>query len=411
MNKTILLVAFDSYPSASVSTQRTMAIFNHLNELGWTTILLTASKNCYSVTSEDETITLKNNQFIYRAFAFDIKNKFSIKGKYFGPIATPDQYSPWILTAIILGRTLIKKYKVDIIYSTYPIPSTNVVAGVLAKNYHVPWVADYRDPAPYIHTTNGKWLDMIHRIIDDFTLRRAKKIIFTTDESKKSYEKIFKASEKFAVVENGYDESIFEKDFCLFKDFPKKKLKKFVLYYCGSLYTNGRSPDKIFQALAKLKNQRVISPNNFKLIFQGNIESTEYTKIIQQLNIEDMIKFKPQITHLSCIENMLKSDMLLVIQGSRFNIHIPAKVYECIKANKPILLIAPTNSAVANLANKFPQCESSEDIEAISQIISKNMANRCETLSSKLDSHENLSRKARTKNLHQLLLPLVLVNK
>jgi len=407
MTKSILLIAFDSIPSTAVSTQRTMAMFNHLNELGWTTILLTTSENCYLSTAKKDTLTLKSNQYIYRASAFNIKNKFSFNGKYFGPLATPDQFSPWIFSACILGRKILKEHSVDVILSTYPIPSAHVIAATLSRMYQKPWVADYRDPAPYIHTTNGKWLDMVHRKIDEFTLKHSKKMIFTTEESKKIYETAFGLHNNFSVIGNGYDELMFYKAYSLLRSSSQVKQDKFILYYCGSLYSNGRSPNNVLQSLAKLKSKKTIDSNNFQLIFQGNLEPSDYSTIIQELNIEDLIQFKQPTSQLNCIVNMLKSNMLLIIQGARFNIHIPAKMYECLKANKPILLIAPSESAVANLANQFEQCKISENIDLICEFISSSISSKNKVLLSEPHKFEKYSRKFQINKLHQLLLPLI----
>jgi glycosyltransferase involved in cell wall biosynthesis len=406
-SKTILIIAFDSPPSIAVSTQRTMSFFNHLNELGWTTVLLSASENCYSSISTEQIPTLRPNQHLHRASAFNIKEKLSFKGKYLGPLATPDQYSPWILTAILHGRLLIKKHNIDIIFSTYPIPSANIIAGTLAKIYQIPWVADYRDPAPYIHTTNGKWLDMVHRKIDKFTLKYSNKIIFTTNESKKHYEKEYGISNDFRVIENGYNEVIFDKAYSLFKSSSPRNYKKYTIYYCGSLYNNGRSPDNLLYALAKLKSRNLINSENFQLILQGNLNSAVYATIIQRLHLNDIVQFKLPTSHVNCIINMLKSDMLLVIQGARFNIHIPAKMYECLKVNKPILLLAPDKSAVVNLANQFTQCKTSENINGIYEIISKGMLTKGKFPLLEKYNFEDYSRKSQAGNLHQLLLPLI----
>ena len=104
---------------------------------------------------------------------------------------------------------------------------------------------------------------------------------------------------------------------------------------------------------------------------------------------------------------MLKSNMLLIIQGARFNIHIPAKMYECLKANKPILLIAPSESAVANLANQFEQCKISENIDLICEFISSSISSKNKVLLSEPHKFEKYSRKFQINKLHQLLLPLI----
>jgi hypothetical protein len=409
MNKSILLIAFDSYPSQAVSTQRTMAMFKYLNEMGYHTILLTAKANTYPYKSADNSFEVKENQYIYRASAFNIKEKLAVNGKYIGALATPDHFSPWIISSILLGKKIIKKHNIDFIWSTYPLPSAHVIASFLSITYKKIWLADYRDPAPYIHTTNGKWLDMIHKKIDNITFKNAKKIIFTTKESKKSYEKHFGVSSKFCVIENGYDESTYLKALKIFNSSPQKEKEEFTIYYSGSLYNNGRSPDKVFHAIHKLKQNNVISQMNFQLIFQGNINFDDYLEMITELGISDVIKFNPPVSHIHCIVEMLNSDLLLLIQGANFNIHVPTKIYEYIRSGKPIIIDSPSTSATAQLSNKFSQCNLVDGVDEIIEVITKKIRMKKTShltnisISNEINMAKEYSREYKAKQLDKII--------
>lgn len=44
------------------------------------------------------------------------------------------------------GLKMIKEFKPDVIWSTYPIATAHVIASALHRKTGIPWVADFRDP-------------------------------------------------------------------------------------------------------------------------------------------------------------------------------------------------------------------------------------------------------------------------
>jgi len=405
MSKTILMVAFDFPPSNAASVQRTLKFFEYLNEFGWTTILLTAKPNAYPLIDADTDIQLKENQYVYRATALDVHMHLSIKGKHFNWMKTPDRWGSWIPYAIHLGKKIINKHQPDIIWSTFPTPSANVIADKLAKYSNKPWVADYRDPAPYIHTTNGRWLDYIHKKIDDLTFKRANKLIFATEASKDLYETHYSCHDKFSVIENGFDENNFTHASELeathsniFND------KKFSLYYAGGLYPNGRNPMPIFNAISLLKKKKIISDDNFELIFQGAGSCDSFKVDLESLAVENIVSFIQPTSFLLALVNMTRADALLLIQDSRFNLQIPGKIFEYFRTGKPLLIKTDTQGATAELAKKNKQSYIVETEEDIVSTIMTLLNNQNTDHYYDINSH---NRKVKAKQLDNLLINLI----
>ena len=354
MPKTILMIAFDFPPSNAASVQRTLKFFEYLNELGWTTIILTAKTNAYSLIDNNFEVKLKPNQFVYRATALDVHKHLSIKGKHFNWMKTPDRWGSWIPFAIQLGKKVINKHQPDIIWSTFPTPSANLIANKLAKYSKKPWVADYRDPAPYIHTTNGKWLDKVHKKIDDITFKQAKHICFATLASKNLYQSQYPQHSNFSVIENGFDEA----NFTIAEQLSTThdnifNSQKFSLYYAGGLYPHGRDPVPIFEAIAALMQQGLITAENFELIFQGAGDGAEFSAILQKLKLENVITFIQPTSFLLALVNMTRANALLLIQDARFNLQIPGKIFEYFRTGKPLLIKTDPQGATAELAKTY----------------------------------------------------------
>ena len=74
-------------------------------------------------------------------------------------------------------------------------------------------------------------------------------------------------------------------------------------------------------------------------------------KRIQTLNIEAFVEFTPPVSFQKSIEAMFAADFLLLIQPDT-DLQIPAKLFEYIYVQKPILAIAEENSATHHLIQK-----------------------------------------------------------
>lgn len=402
MSKTILMIAFDFPPSNAASVQRTLKFFEYLNDFGWTTILLTAKPLAYPLVDNSFKPSLRSNQFVYRATALDVQKHLSIKGKHLSWMKTPDRWGTWIPFATRLGKKIIDKHQPDIVWSTVPTPSANVIANRLAKYSKKPWVADYRDPASHVNTNNGDWLNNIHRKIDDATFKRADKLTFATEAAQDLYKTQYQNHEKFNVIENGYDEN----NFVLAKSLAKGhsnifKEDKFSLYYAGGLYSDGRNPVPLFEAISFLKNQGDLSEDNFELIFQGAGDGVEFSEKLKQLGIEALVSFIKPTSFLLALVNMTRADALLIIQDSRFNLQIPGKIFEYLRTGRPLLLKTDKTGATATLANKHKNCFIAYDVNELQKSLLEMIA--LEVTEINMGEISKFSRKLKAKELDNIL--------
>ncbi len=403
--KTLLMIAFEFPPSNGASVPRIESFYRYLKQWGWKVVVLTASEKAYQRLNND----YKDNEddLIYRAFALDVPRHLSIKGKYLSSLERPDRWGlTWVPSALRLGKKLIKQYNPDVIWSSSPIPSAHHISGKLAKMTQIPWVADYRDPFHYMNGSAGAKLDKIHAQIDTFAIENAHKITFATEQVRQLYCDKYGdiVALKSSVIENGFDESNFEKLKTIKKSASPFDSEKFSLYYSGVLYSDGRNPLPIFRALSSLQNGGKISEANFELIFQGAGDGKDFQSSLHELGIEKLVKFVPPVPFLSALSNMMSCDALLLIQDEKFNKQIPGKLYEYLRSQKDILVKSPKSSATANLASSYQRafCCNSEDeiIFCLNSII--NMPGQA--VNRDLETH---NRENKARNLEKLLLSLL----
>ncbi|MDO6487703.1 glycosyltransferase [Colwellia sp. 6_MG-2023] len=402
MSKTILMIAFEFPPSNGASVPRIESFYRYLKAWGWKVIVLTAKPHAY--VNKDNTYTDSTDDLIFRTTALDVQRQLSFKGKYLEVMATPDRWGlTWIPSAIAKGRTLIKKYQPDVIWSSSPIPSTHFIANKLSKGSHIPWVADYRDPFHYMNGTAGKWLDKFHKRIDQTTLNNASHITFATSAVRDLYEQKYQEiiTKKNTVIENGYDEANFEKLATLKNKATPFAEQKFTLYYSGVLYANGRDPVPVFNAISRLKALGHISNNDFELIFQGAGNGEDFNDLISELNIQNMVKFISPVPFLNALNNMINADALLLIQDKRFNKQIPGKIYEYLRTNKPLLVKADTNGETYKLATQFKNVHIGNTTEEIQSSV-LTLILKDKIISER--SLDNYNRKGKAKILESLLI-------
>jgi glycosyltransferase involved in cell wall biosynthesis len=408
VSKTLLMVAFEFPPGNGASVPRIESFYRYLKKWGWKVIVLTAKPKSYG--KIDETYQDEPNDLIFRALSLDVQKQLSFKGKYISAIATPDRWGiTWIPSAIRLGNKLVKSHQPDVIWSSSPIPSTHVIANKLATKHGIPWLADYRDPFHYMNGSAGKWLDKVHRRIDQTTLKNASHLTFATFAVKDLYQSRYKdlVSEKNTVIENGFDEANFQKLETLKNRETPFNERKFTLYYCGVLYPNGRDPIPIFEAVSMLQKQGLINSDNFELIFQGAGDGKEFENKINTLEVAQLIKFIEPVPFIKALNNMTQADALLLIQDSRFNKQIPGKIYEYLRTQKPLLVKADPNGETAKLAIQFQEVAvgySSESItKSLSLFIKTKNNNLLKPISRTLNDY---NRESKAKALHCILKKL-----
>jgi glycosyltransferase involved in cell wall biosynthesis len=356
MNKKVLMVAFDYPPSKSVAGQRTLRMTQYLPEFGWDPIILTAKIKAYDGLDYSQIIPSHMKNKVFRTTAFDVDRHLSIKGKHFNWMKVIDRWSTWIPSAIYRGLQIIKKEKPDVIWSTYPTMSAHIIANILSKKSGIPLIVDYQDPLGYIHKDNvPSFKKRVSLKVDNAVLSRCKYAVFATEEAKEAYSSYHHniKNKKFQSIENGYDES----NFSLIQSLTEKitspfNTSKFSLYYSGVLYPDGRNPNPTFNALAQLQNDNLISDENFELIFQGSGDGQSFKTIVEQLNIQGLVKFIEPVPFVESLKNMMDATALLLIQDDIFKLQVPGKLFEYIRAQKPVLVATPLASATGQVAEK-----------------------------------------------------------
>ena len=144
--KKVLMIAFHYPPFCGGSgVLRTLKFSHYLPEHGWKPIILSASPRAYSQLGNDQVGGIPASAVVTRGFALDAARHLAIRGRYLKWVAQPDRWASWWLGAVPLGLYLIRRYKPEVIWSTYPIATAHLIGLTLKLMTGIPWIADCRD--------------------------------------------------------------------------------------------------------------------------------------------------------------------------------------------------------------------------------------------------------------------------
>lgn len=361
--KKVLMIILDFPPCRSAGVQRSLRFAEFLPEFGWQPFIVTATDNIYDRKDEGLEVPPHLDGRVIKAQALDATKEYAIKGKYFNFMALPDRFWPWYFDAVKKASEIIEKENPDVIWSTYPVLTAHLIARKLSQKYNIPLVLDYRDPLQCHYDQQAQSFAWLKKWLERKVISSADKVVMTSKNAVDFYKDVFLKNDagKFTCVENGFYQAVDS------VKSSKSDNNKFTLLYSGAIYINGRDPRPLFNALAKLRSEGVISPENFILKFRAT--KNFYADYITQLKINDLVIFLPAFSYQEAQDEMTIADANLLIQDDIFNRQVPGKLYEYISVRKPVLALTPKNSATHHVIEQFGYGYQAEGVEDIARQI------------------------------------------
>ncbi len=372
--KNLLIVAYYFPPSGGPGVQRVLKHVKYLPEFGWNPIVLTVENGQFPARDESlleqipkGTIVKRTHIYepydVYRLFtgkkpgtAIDVNTirkddqKPGMREKIAELIRAtffiPDARVGWLFSAKKAALELIKEHNIQAIYSSSPPYTCSLIARYAHKKTGLPWVAGFRDPWTGFISSPKRWF--LPAYIDRYF---EKSVFSDADAVECAWEGIIKDAfgkypdldkSRFHHVPNGFDSN----DFPMI---PKVRTDKFTITYTGSLYGR-RNPSSLFAAIEKLISDNKVDPNKIHLRFVGRF-GNEVEQMYDQASFSKSIERISYVPHHKSIEYLFQSDALLLIvdESKESEEIVPGKVYEYIGTGKPLIAIAPNNSAIAKL--------------------------------------------------------------
>jgi len=336
-NKRVLMIAFHVPPlRGSSGIQRTLGFARYLPELGWTPEVLSAHPRAYEAV--DDADSLPRDLVVHRAFALDTARHLALRGQYPSLLALPDRWVTWWPGAVVAGLRLVRRVRPDVLWSTYPIASAHAIGHTLARLTGIRWVADFRDPMAQdgYPAEPAVWRSFSR--IEARTVARAHYSVFTTPGAARQYRQRYpQQHDRIRVIENGYDDEAFSGLRPMRREVGRERL---LLLHSGIVYPSERDPAALFAALGALRERGVLDPQRFALRFRAPIHGRLLRDLASRHDVADLVEIAEPLPYRAALAEMLDADGLVVLQAANCNEQIPAKLYEYLRAGRPILGLA-----------------------------------------------------------------------
>lgn len=383
-HRSVLIISFDFPPYQSSSgVLRIVSFAREFRARGWSVSVLTADRSDESGSHSENEQLIPDGCHIVRIRARDTARTFAVAGKYPDLLEIPDRYSSWIPAAFWGGMRHLRRFPATHILSSYPIASSHVIGWLLATCSGAPWVADFRDPMLLEGHPATAARRRAHNWVERKTIKRCQLAVFTNQAARNAY--VAKYPEKddatLLVVENGYDETVFEKAETIATTVPSSVANDTLhLLHSGTIYPDHRNPVALFAALASLQEKGFLRRRRIRLKLRATGYDDHYRALVAREfpQLRDVVEFAPPTDYISSVAETLTCDALLILQGRTCNDQVPAKLYECARARRPILALVDPDGETARVITSMgitAQADMADSI-AIEELIGNFMESR-----------------------------------
>lgn len=340
--KRVLMIAYHFPPLAGSSgIQRTLRFVQQLPNHGWQPVVLTATPRAYERVSNDLMAEIPADTVVRRAFALDTARHLSVSGRYVGAWARPDRWASWRFDAVRQGMALIRRYSPDAIWSTFPIATAHQIGAALHQRSGLPWIADFRDPMAQADYPSDPLTWQSYQRIEAHAAQTATWCCFTTPGATRIYrERYPHAAERIQLVENGYDSDSFEVAERQITGCPPLNAGCVTLLHSGLIYPIERDPTQLFSALAHMRQTDPATAAKLRLRFRAAVHNDLLLNMARQFGVSDLVEVLPPVPYTEALQEMLRADVLMILQASNCNEQIPAKLYEYLRAGRPIACLS-----------------------------------------------------------------------
>jgi len=338
--KRVLLIAYH-YPPARGSSglQRTLKFSRYLREFGWQPSVLTVVPRAHPSVGNDQMAEIPPDVEVARAFALDTARHLSFKGAYPRWLALPDRWATWQLRGVPVGLSMVRRLGIDVLWSTYPIATAHKIGLSLQRRSGRPWIADFRDSMTEENYPTDPHVRGVYRALERQVIERSAFSVFTTPGTVRMYQGRYPhvPPQRMRMIENGYDEENFT---AAERKLPAVRSgRPITLVHSGILYPSERDPTAFFGALQDLKRSGAMSAQRLKVVLRATGHDAHIARLIAQFDVADLVELAPSVAYVDALAETMTADGLLLFQAANCNHQIPAKLYEYLRAGRPILAL------------------------------------------------------------------------
>ena len=353
--KTVLILAVNFPPYGGVGVIRTLKFTKYLPEFGWMPLVVTIPAQSAKRVSDDSLLNeIPPGVDIHRPFFRDYRK--IIPGdiaRLLQPVLRrihfPDKYIQWNHFALkYIKEKILPHRSIDLAYTSVGPHSTLLLAHTVKQQLNIPFVVDFRDPFSFsqysILDARSSWRSKAEEI-EQAVLKDAAHVINVSALWKNKYESLYpEIAGKSSLIHNGYDEEDFSAAFSA----PQNDV--FTIGYNGT-FSRIVPLDPLVSAIVDIHRTygipirlRIATPTNRKKLI------SKYPYLVQN----DLLDYSGFLPHRASLENLASCNISALVLNDMEATEgmIPAKTFEYLRIERPILLLHRKNGFLAEIIER-----------------------------------------------------------
>ena len=367
--KKVLIVTYYFPPAGGPGIQRVLKFVKYLPAFGWEPVVLTVEKGDYPALDDSLLREVPDSVPVYRSRIlepYDLYRRFTHRrSDERVPVAVlaqhenlslseriarfvranlfiPDGRVGWIPFAVKEGVRAIRREGIDVIFTSSPPQTVQLIGMCLKQKTRLPWVADFRDPwtdiSYYADLPRCCLSTSLDRGFERRVLRSADYVVTVSPSIVRLLQG--RVENQYEVIPNGYDEESFR---CKALEPPER----FVITYAGNLSRN-QNPGALFEAVSLLASEDDAFSEDTELVFIGNSHPS-IIETVERRGLKGCFRQIGYVSHSEAVRRMMTSALLLLVIPDCPNNEgiLTGKLFDYMRARKPILGIGPPGGDAA----------------------------------------------------------------
>lgn len=376
--KKVLIITTHFAPDRHVGAKRPTKFAKYLPEFGWQPVVLTMEEKHYHGIDDSLSKDLANDIRIFRVgkWSFssggespitssiskvDIKkaSKTSLFIKKFIRRLLLCYDFAWLLPACYKGVHIVRKQKIDVLFSTSPNPEAHLVGLYLRIMTNRPWVTDFRDPwtiPPLSYYHHSAIRIKIENLLERIIISKSDCITVTAENFRRNILTVLgqRYKGKIYIIYNGYDKDDFNKPIPSINN-------KFAIKFLGT-WAYARSPENFLLGLSKfLSSNNLLKKDDMKIEFIGediigkthndNSLHSRVVDIVRNNHLEGIVEIKGYLPYREGLNELTNTSVLLIVTSPEHERAgcLSSKLFEYLVARKPVLALVPCWGEVAKI--------------------------------------------------------------
>lgn len=340
--KRVLVLTYHFPPEGGPAVQRVLKFVKYLPSFGYEPVVLT-SLHPLGVKDHDLFKEIPISVPVHRVIDFGAWIPYEVRKRIFRNFL-PDRHITWKKLAISKALRIIQDKKIDLLFSSSPPHSVQVIAKEIATRSGLPWVADLRD-----EWTRGPQFQLTPEVflLEKRILQSCQALTTVTQSAQKNFLEITEQKNPVYFLPNGYD----PEDIVNILHSPKNNTQKLNIMYCGR-FSKTHSPQAFWGALQEIVSKERLWKHFLRVQIVGGTNNAKSVASFPELrSFVECIPYQP---HRKALKWMQQADVLLLLstgpQGSEI---ITGKVYEYMALEKPILAVISSPGELSQMLSNY----------------------------------------------------------